>query len=323
MASLAEFLEEWRSDSDYVDAHTSGSTGAPKHIHLLKADMIASAEATNAFFNINESSVLACPLSFGYIAGKMMAVRSEVAKCKLLEMPVSNNVEIGCETIDLLSIVPSQAESLLRQSAAPAQVKNLLLGGAPVTDKLRHRIIAAGFNAWIGYGMTETCSHVALRNLNDDSEHYHAMLGITFNTDNRGCLEIISDRFSWGKLVTNDIVELIDSTTFRWIGRADNAITSGGVKVHPEEVEKIISRNITGMPPFYVIGEDNDKWGQQTVLVAECSEHEARNLYEQLRTLDLQPAQRPKAVLIVGKLPCTKNGNKILRVIPEGFIRIC
>lgn len=54
------FIDEWLSDLPYVIAHTSGSTGEPKEIRLLKEDMQASAEATNSYFGINSSSHLFC-----------------------------------------------------------------------------------------------------------------------------------------------------------------------------------------------------------------------------------------------------------------------
>ena len=112
MATVEDFINEWRDASDYIVAHTSGSTGQPKEIRLLKSDMAASAKATNAFFGIDSRSVIGLPLSVDYIAGKMAVVRSLLAGCRLLEMPVSNELHIDSR-VDLLSVVPSQVDSLL------------------------------------------------------------------------------------------------------------------------------------------------------------------------------------------------------------------
>ena len=114
MASVDQFKAEWLSDSVYVGAHTSGSTGVPKDIRLLKEDMRVSARATNTYFGIDADSVLASPLSTDYIAGKMMVVRACEARCRLVELPVSNIISIpdDINRIDLLPIVPSQIKSL-------------------------------------------------------------------------------------------------------------------------------------------------------------------------------------------------------------------
>ena len=308
---MTEFINEWRNDCPWIEAHTSGSTGKPKAIRLLKSDMLSSATATNAFFGIDRYSTLAIPLSADYIAGKMMAVRAEAAGCRLLEMPVSNDVRVECP-IDLLAVVPSQIESLLGQPEAAGLVKNLLVGGAPLTDEPARRLVAAGFNAWLGYGMTETCSHVALRRVDSD-EIFKAMEGIRFSTDSRDCLTIESERFSWGSLMTNDVVELLSPTSFRWLGRADNAINSGGLKLHSEQLEKEYRAAIGDLPPFYLAGEPDPKWGERLVMVAE---NPPEGLLERIKSLLPDRRKAPGRIVGVDTLPRTDNG-KIRRIVPD------
>lgn len=312
MATVADFLAEWRSDSPYIEAHTSGSTGTPKVIRLLKSDMRLSARATNAFFGINAASVLVLPLSVGYIAGKMMAVRADEAACTLVELPVSNRVVIDRAT-DLLAIVPSQAESLLTQSDAPRLVRHLLLGGAPVSPDLARRLTDAGFDAYIGYGMTETCSHVALRTLADNV--FAAMPGITFSTDGRDCLVIHSDKFSWRELVTNDVVRLHDERHFEWLGRADNVINSGGVKIHPEQLESALRMMLPDMPPFYITKEPHPLWGEAVVLVAEGRRDDS--LLDRIGSVIADRRQLPRRAIFVDWLPSTPNGGKLCRLTPD------
>ncbi len=306
---MNDFLDEWHNASNTVEAHTSGSTGKPKRIELLKSDMRASAEATINYFGINRESILAIPLSADYIAGKMMAVRADMAGCRLLELPVSNTVSIDT-SVDLLAVVPSQIPSLL-ESTRPTLVKNLLIGGAPLSDDMESRIVAAGFNAYIGYGMTETCSHVALRKLGEDGS-FKAMDGISFSTDSRGCLVIHSSQFSWKELVTNDMVELVSSQSFKWLGRADNVVISGGLKLHPELLEKEYARLIPGLPPFYLTGEANEKWGQCLVMVAE---NPSEGLLEQIRLMLDDRRKAPQKIVAVEELPRTANG-KVRRILP-------
>ncbi len=206
MATLSEFLAEWHSPDQYVQAHTSGSTGTPKPIRLLKADMQLSARATNSFFSIGEHSVLASPLSFGYIAGKMMAVRAIEAHCALVPLPVSNRIELPdtLPHVDLLPIVPSQIESLLAQPAYAARISHVLVGGAAPSPTQCWALTDAGYRAYISFGMTETCSHVALARADDTTRTFHAMPGISFSTDSRGCLAIEAPHFSFSRLQTKD-----------------------------------------------------------------------------------------------------------------------
>lgn len=308
MATLNDFLAEWHNDSDFVVAHTSGSTGQPKEIHLLKADMLQSARATNSRFNITESSTLAIPLSMDYIAGKMMAVRAIAANCSLIELPVSNSICIDRD-IDLISVVPSQLACLLKDPEACRRVGTFLVGGSGVDDALASEVARRGIDAVLGYGMTETCSHVALRDLKAGDEAYVAMPDVSFETDSRGCLVVIGDKFSWKRLVTNDIVDLIDATRFRWLGRADNVINSGGIKVSPEMVESYL-RKASGinLPPFYIVGVPSSRWGTEVAIVVQAKIDEAKELVRYLRKLAWPKGWKPGRMFVGDRLPQTANG---------------
>lgn len=312
MDALTAFYREWDSADDFVRAHTSGSTGEPKPVRLLKADMLVSARATNGFFGLGPDSVLALPLSLDYIAGKMMAVRARMAGCSLLCLPVSNEVTLT-GPVDLLAVVPSQVPSLLRERGGARYARNLLVGGAALPVTTERRLLDAGVRAFVGYGMTETCSHVALRRVGSDL--YEAMPGIRFESDPRGCLAIVSENFSWRRLVTNDVVSFEGPRAFRWLGRADNVINSGGIKIHPELLEAEINSLVPGMAPFYVVGEPDYRWGECAVMVAErgATEPDLRVL----KSLLADSRHCPKRVVYVDTLPRTPGGNKIRRLRPD------
>lgn len=301
-------MTEWNSPLPYVVAHTSGSTGMPKEIRLLKSDMRSSARATNAFFGIDGGSVLALPLSLDYIAGKMMAVRAIEAGCRLDVMKPSNDVSLAGPT-DLLAVVPTQLPSLMAQENSPSMIRHLLIGGAPLSDDAERAVASRFSSAWLGYGMTETCSHVALRRVGDDGV-FAAMPGITFSVDSESCLRIESARFSWQQLQTNDVAELLDPTHFRWIGRRDNVVNSGGVKLHPELLEADYLRRIPSLPPFYLCGEDDPVLGQRLVMVVE---NPPADLMDTLRAAIPDHKHLPKRIIPVPSLPRTPSG-KIKRV---------
>lgn len=301
--TIDEFRSEWYSDSPYVIAHTSGSTGVPKEIRLLKSDMSQSARATNLRFGIGPDSVLAIPLSMDYIAGKMMAVRAFEARCSLEVLPVSNRLEISGR-VDLLAIVPSQVESLVADCSG-ADIRNVIIGGARLDEAHRDLLHRVPYACFCTYGMTETCSHVALADALDKEGVYSAMPGITFTTDSRGCLCVHSDSMSIGSLQTNDVVQLLDESRFRWLGRADNVINSGGIKIMAEELEKLLGRVID--VPFYIVAAADPKWGEVPMLVAEADESMLPTLQQAVDSLDLG-RRRPRRIVCVDALPRTSNG---------------
>lgn len=306
--AIEDFRREWRSVNPYILAHTSGSTGKPKTIRLAKSDMAVSARATLAHFGINRESRIAAALSPEYIAGKMMIVRGELAACGVVPVPVESCPDLShVGHLDILAIVPAQIDGVLRQSA---DIANLLIGGAPMDEVQRAAVVASGICAWESYGMTETCSHVALRRVTDDLDSpFIAMPGISFATDTRGCLRILSDEFSWRELVTNDCVELIDARSFRWKGRFDNVIISGGLKLHPEILEKEYAPALGGRN-FYVCGRPDAKWGTAVVLVVEGDSIEG--LDKKIASVVADRRRLPKAIIYKSGLPRTPNG-KIIR----------
>lgn len=317
MEELTLFEEEWFSEKPYVDAFTSGSTGEPKHIRLLKADMRQSARATNSFFGINTHSVLASSLSTTYIAGKMMVVRALEADCKLIQLPVSNSIEIPreIERIHLLPVVPSQIQSLIERAHYAGIVKNVLIGGAAPTSGQCQELAKVGYKVFISYGMTETCSHVALAAGDDPSRTFRAMPGVTFSVDSDNRLIINAGNFSFGQLQTTDVVDLLDESSFRWRGRADGVINSGGIKLFPEELESLYAPFLEGIT-YYVVGVEHPVWGSAPALVLE-GEHDTAKIAESLREAISDHRRLPKAIVCCPEFARTPSGKLIRRAVSE------
>ncbi len=311
MATIDEFIAEWRSDSTFIEAHTSGSTGAPKHICLAKSDMIASAHATNKFFGLSAKSLVALPLSPEYIAGKMMIVRALEGAYSLVPLAVNSEIILPEDekVFDLIPVVPTQLPSLIAKPHYAQRIRNLLIGGAsPDADSCK-KLTDIGYNAYISYGMTETCSHVALARADDSERIFNAMPGISFSIDSDSRLIIYAPHFTFRRLVTNDIVDLVSPSAFRWRGRYDNVINSGGMKLHPEELEKLYLPYLNEFQ-YYVVGRPDEYWGQATTLVIEGDVH-AEELMERLRT-NLPHQLCPKQIESIPQLPRTAN-NKLIR----------
>lgn len=305
------FLQEWKNPLPYVTAYTSGSTGTPKEIRLLKNDMRASARATIKFFGLNSASLLYLPLSPDYIAGKMQIVRAVEAGCNLITEPPSNYPALDITTvgneITLLPIVPSQIDGVIA-SGMTGHIKNMIIGGAPLSPKAEERVINSGIPSYATYGMTETCSHVALRRLGE--EWFTALPGFIFSVDHRGCLSISSRTLSFGNLVTNDIVELSSHERFRWLGRYDNVINSGGIKIFPEEIEKRIAHLIDPTSHFYISSRPSTQWGEEAILVTDCRTLPS-DILNTIREI-VGPYQSPKAIIYDEQIRLTPS-QKIIR----------
>lgn len=248
-----------------------------------------------------------------------MIVRALEAGCRLvMESPSNHPLQADYGAIDLLPIVPAQIPGLL-ESPYVSLVKNVIIGGAPVSADQEELICrTAPFSAFATYGMTETCSHVALRRFGE--REFTAMPGITFDVDERGCLAVVSEGYSFGRLQTNDVVDLLSSNTFIWRGRADNVVISGGLKLFPEDIEKTVTASMQ-LPPFYITGRRSDKWGCELVMVVEkpdavnsSSSLSSDGLLTQLRNI-LPSVKCPKDIIFVSQIPRTSSGKLIRKSV--------
>lgn len=309
---VREFENEWSSSDRYVTAHTSGSTGKPKEIRLLKSDMLRSAQATNAFFGIDRDSLLVCPLSVDYIAGKMMMVRASAAGCNVVmeepSMTPLSSVPDSAE-ISLVAIVPAQIPGLLQRGSL-SRIRSVIIGGSPLTAEQEKIVARSGVMAWSTYGMTETCSHVALRRAGV-SGCYEGLPGYIFSTDARGCLVVENESMSFRRLVTNDIVELRDSRHFVVKGRFDNVIISGGEKIFPEEMENRVRKEFSERE-FYFTSRSSERWGSEVVMLVEGDEDaETRSRLMEICATLLPRHHVPKAIVFQHRFERTSSGKLI------------
>ena len=310
--TLREFEKQWQDENNFIIACSSGSSGEPKEIQLYKSDMIKSALSTLEFFNIERGERFFCPMDFKYIGAKMMYVRAAISGGELLTTEPSNNFEVP-DRIALMAVVPSQVECLVKDENLASKVKTLIIGGASLSRRLENELLRLGVNAFKTYGMTETSSHVALAKVGTDI--YKALSGVQFFTDENNCLIInIPDRHS-NCVRTNDVVELINNQNFRYIGRFDNVINSGGIKIHPEALEREIKRilneaNIT-FNDLMVHGEHSDLWGTQAVckidVTKQLNESEIAQIYKLLKAKLSDSKQAPKKIYC-GQIEKTPNG---------------
>lgn len=312
-----EFIAEFYDEKPYVVAHTSGSTGAPKPIKLPKHDMVASAQFTNEFFGLTAESTLYLGLSPQYIAGKMMLVRTLLLGASIIVETPSNRPLADCDgvRISLAAFVPSQIPYLVQNPDRLAMVDAMIVGGGKLVTRWQKSLTQLGAKAYLTYGMTETCSHVALAPVADTPQPYTALGDVHFDVDDNDCLIIDVPHFTNSHFETRDVVQLIDSRHFYWKGRFDNVIVTGGVKVHPEEVEAKIAP-LMGDKRFYITSAPSDKWGDEVVLVVEDGPSSSEKPVLQPLPADLEQRLKqvlprysvPKHYVMLGEFPLTSSG---------------
>jgi O-succinylbenzoic acid--CoA ligase len=307
---IYQFLETWFSKDPFIIVKTSGSTGVPKDIKLLKSQMINSAFATGAFLNLKENTTALLCLPTIYIAGKMMLVRALTLGWHLDVINSNSNPLKGIsKKYDFSAMVPLQLENSINSLD---QIKKIIVGGGVVSRQLQDKIQNTTCAIFATYGMTETITHIAIKKLNNfsatntsvqEKSYYKVLPNVTIYKGVRGCLVIKAPKVSNEVVFTNDIVNLISDNQFEWLGRFDNVINSGGVKLHPEEIEDKLAKIINNR--FFVAGITDNKLGEKLVLVIEqevASKEFCRSLKLEIKELkSLTKFEIPKEIYSVDK----------------------
>ena len=198
--------------------------------------------------------------------------------------------------------MPLQAENSLEKLH---QFKKIIIGGAKVSDDLANKLKEIKSDIYETYGMTETITHIAAKKIGE--EFFTILENASISKDNRNCLVIDVPSISDEILITNDIVQILNDKQFKWIGRYDNVINSGGIKLFPEQIEAKLASKISNR--FFVIGQPDEVLGSKVVLVIEGDKFEIdANIYE-----SLEKFEKPKDVLFIPKFVETET-NKINRL---------
>ena len=310
--SLEEFLEEWNNPSPYVHVQTSGSTGTPKPMLVEKQRMLNSARITCDFLGLREGDTALLCMSLDYIAGKMMVVRSIERGLKLTTVePSGHPLSTPHSPLSFAAMVPMQVYNSLQvpeEKERLMQIRHLIIGGGAIDDALAAALTTFPNHVWSTYGMTETLSHIALRRLNgpDASEWYTPFPSVKVSLNEDRCLVINAPLVCPSRLVTNDIAELSSGTDpevkFRILGRKDNVICSGGIKIQIETVERQLRPHLQA--PFLITKRPDAKFGEAVVLLTEGTVPEAQEVCERI----LPKYHQPRVYLHVDQIPLTATG---------------
>jgi O-succinylbenzoic acid--CoA ligase len=301
---VGEFLLDWFDDKSYIEMLTSGSTGTPKTIRVDKQAMVNSAMATGDFFDLKPGDRALQCLPVKYVAGKMMLIRSIILGLDLdYVAPTSHPMERLDDYYDFVAMVPLQAKNSISKLHL---VKKLIVGGARINAALEKELMQLPKTlVYETYGMTETITHIAAKRVGD--KEFTVLPHVTLSYDDRQCLVIHAPHIiAEETVVTNDLVELINENQFHFIGRIDNVINSGGVKIIPEQVEQKLDEKISRR--YFIASKEDNELGEKVILVVEG---DAFTIDETIYK-SLDKYERPKEVLFIPQFKETENG-KVLR----------
>ena len=311
--TLEEFLAQWNDTSDVIEVHTSGSTGKPKRLLVEKKRMEASARITCDFLGLKEGDTALLCMPLDSIAGKMVVVRSLVTSLRLVDVtPSSHPLKNISESLDFAAMVPLQVYSSLQVAEEAERLKSILhliIGGGAIDESLESQLRQCPNAVWSTYGMTETLSHIALRRISgkESSLWYSPFDSVDVSLSADGCLEIYAPMVNPETLKTNDMAELRTladgSVQFRILGRKDNVIDSGGIKIQAEEAERLLRPHLKC---GYLITKVPDaRLGEAVTLLVDTLNKEG--LDEICRAV-LPKHWVPRHILTVQSLPMTGTG---------------
>lgn len=298
---VGDFLLDWFDGKEYIEMQTSGTTGIPKIIRVSKQAMVNSSLATGDFFELEPGNRALHCLPVKYVAGKMMLVRAMILGLDLeFVAPSSNPLENVEGDFDFVAMVPLQAQHSIKELK---RVKKLIIGGAKINDSLVKQLLKLKTISYETFGMTETITHIAAKRIGEKS--FTVLPNVTISYDEDNCLVIHAPQISDEIIHTNDIVELVNENQFVFMGRKDNVINSGGIKLIPELIEEKLSGKIE--QNYFITSKEDKELGQKVVLVIEGEKHPIdESVFE-----DLDKYEKPKEILFIKKFKETASGKLI------------
>ncbi len=299
---IAEIYNWYLRGNDLV-VTSSGTTGEAKKIHLKREHVLHSAQLSVDFFQLKENSKILLNLPLDKIGGIMLAIRAFVAGATIFPVDPARAFMAELpreETYTFASMVANQVDGNLPYLN---QIEKILIGGGPISSDLENRLQAIESKVWHSYASTETISHVALRQIRPNaSEVYQGLPGLSFSTAKGGNLVIDAPELGLLQLETKDQVKLLSAHSFIWLGRMDNVVLSGGLKLYPEKLEAKLKLDA----PYFLDKEEDSSLGERLIIVIE----EGLPIPKLIKDIksQLKGSERPKAIYVAKQFRYTSNG---------------
>ncbi len=328
---VKNLVDGWYNGIQEFSFSSSGSSGSPKILKFNREQIICSVNTTKQAFELTSNCLFFCNMHVDFVAGSMMVFRALVLEADLLVLEPSANPLLNLGRQELLiskyrrrvffAFAPLQMEAILKDTNSKDllfNAKHVLLGGAPVSKELENKLIESNLSIYEGYGMTETLSHVALRELDDKPQEFKILPGIEFRISEDGCLELNYPGVLESWLKTNDLAKKTSKNKFLILGRADNVINSGGVKLHLNDIEEKIRVAGIVKQRFFCAGIEDNKYGQKLVI---CIENKEKYLEIADFKSFLSKFEVPKELIFLEKFILTPTLKINKRETIDGFLR--
>jgi O-succinylbenzoic acid--CoA ligase len=296
-AYIVQFCKAWMEGQELFVFQTSGSTGTPKDITITRAQMFAGANATIARMGFTAHDHFLLCLDPKTIAGSMMIVRALMVNAPLTYIKPSLNPLSGLDKqhpYTVASFVPAQLHDFEKYLPQFNRFHQVLVGGSAIPFSIENKLIQTTPCVYHTYGMTETVSHIALKKIGKDTS-FNLLHGNDIKLDTRGCLCIKGAVTNNQWIITNDLVNIINSTQFEVLGRMDQVIITGGKKVVADIIEQAISEECASA--FFITSLPHPQWGEEMVMIVESG---TEINFEQLKLQllkKLKPFEIPKRLL--------------------------
>ncbi len=309
-APIIEFIDDWltKNQATFI-AHTSGSTGTPKAITHARTAMIQSAQRTIEYLQLEKKSNLLLAIPAANIGGKMMIVRAIVLQAKLICIEPNTKPldEALLTNVEFAAFTPMQVFESMMQEKSKTQfsnIKNVIIGGGQISETLENTLKSLPIHIYETFGMTETVSHIALRQIAPKTaSHFSVLDGIKIKTDlDQRLIITMPDQLD---IISNDRVELINGTQFKWLGRTDDIANTGGVKVNLLDIENKLKNSIDC--PFFIAKLADDKLGETVVIVIAQKDKKSNFDFQSISKFE-----RPRKLLLVKEFIYTAT-NKLIK----------
>ncbi len=314
------WIDHWLSDKTKFAFETSGTSGTPKQLIFSREQLVASALRTCDFFHLQKGTRVLHRLPMRYVAGKMNIIRAMVAGHSVWTEKPSMNFEKPWNTdnihFDWWPTTPAMMSAFMEAKLDVNIFHAILLGGGKVFPYLINQLTDFKGHCYESYGATETLTHIAIRSITPFPTAFRFMPGVTIVNNENG-IEIL-DEVTGVETILNDATRLIDKDHFEVLGRLDDVINSGGVKIHPMLVEEVLAS--WADLPYYITQSPDEKWGNAVTLVVDASDLDFwKNLNLKL-IFENHPNWRPKKIIVVQKIDRNENGKVIRKYNPEGLV---
>ncbi|NND93236.1 MAG: AMP-binding protein [Flavobacteriales bacterium] len=306
------FIKHWFDERDHIEVTTSGSTGSPSLKRIPKRWMSSSAKATAKALDLESSKRAFLCISTRHIGGMMMIVRSlEIGLSLITSAPVRK--PIVDQKMDFTAMVPLQVKSILESGGSLLQFGTIIIGGAPMDSRTEKQLKSLETPIFSTFGMTETVSHIALRRLSGElaTDVFETLPEVRVSSNAEGRAQVHIPYFDDLTLISNDHIEIIDPQHFLWIGRLDNVINSGGLKIYPESVEAKLADLVDQI--FFIYKQTDSVFGEVSVLCLEGKSADEDQIKAAIRSIG-DSKLRPKIVYLIEEFIRTETG-KIQRAL--------